>query len=252
MKAYGKRHKDLTVSALPSMQNLSLDSLIAFDGSHTLEHLYHIVTAATKASGVRLPKGRPPLPAVHVPGPVHPVHAAEKPLSGHSFDFAVSYDEKNLCLWVEVEDDLLFTVDKSGLHPNRCDRLWIFLDGRRPGEIGRGAHAEGVMVVTFSPFAPGAAAPGGGGSNAPERVRVTTSNNAELDTSFTHTAFGYTAGCLVPWSVFAQTEERPRILGFDAVQVSFDEKGAADVYLSWTGNRGQQRDAAQFGSLLLP
>ena len=42
------------------------------------------------------------------------------------------------------------------------------------------------------------------------------------------------------------------ILGFDVVQISFDDKGAANVYLSWTGNRGQQRDTARFGTLLLP
>ena len=252
VKGYGKRHKDLSVTALPSIQNLSLDSLIGFDESHTLEHLYHIATAATKTPRVQISERRPKLPAVHVPGPVHPVHAAEKPLRGHSFDFAVSYDEKSLAVWLEVEDDLLFTVDKSGLHPNRCDRLWVFLDGREPGEIGKGGHTEGVMTVTFSPFAPGGDPPGGYPSDGAKGMRVTTSNNAELDTSFTHTPFGYTVRCLVPWSIFARTQGRPRILGFDVVQVSFDEKGAADVYLSWTGNRGQQRDTARFGSLLLP
>ena len=175
------------------------------------------------------------------PGPIHPVHAAAKPLGKHSFDFSVSFDERRLALWVDVEDDLLYTLDRQDVGFHGADFFRVFLDGRAPGEIGRGGRAEGVMMITFSPSSPGGGA-----------MKVSTSNDAELETSFAHTPYGYTIGCLVPWSAFAAVKNRPGIIGFDVVQASFDAEGKRAVRMSWTGNEEQERDTARYGTLLLP
>jgi ferredoxin len=238
LKGYGRRHKDLTVSMLPPVETLSLGSLIRFYGSHTLEHLYHVVTAAVEAEKISR-RGR--RPTIHVPGPVHPAHAGEKPLQGHSFDFIVSYDHANLFVWVEVEDDLARTIDKAEGDRFNADTLRLFMDAREPKDLGRGGYGQGALHITFSPL-----------TRDSGEVRVFVSNDKEVCTSCRHTEFGYVVDCTIPWSAFGRDKDRPEIMGFDIAQVSFDAEGKREVRLSWSGKEGQEEDTARLGALLLP
>ena len=244
LKGYGKRHKDVTVAMLPPVETLSLDSLIRFDGSHTLEHLYHVITLAAE---IEQPSGRSkdrlarPRPTIHVPGPIHPAHTREKPLRGHSFDFAVSYDEKNLSVWAEVEDDLNHTIDKAEGGRFRSDCLRIFLGARDPKELGRGGYGEGALHITLLPPSRGS-----------DDLKVFVTNNREINTAFRHSDFGYTVDCAVPWSALGRSDSLPQIIGFDIAQVSFDAEGKRDVRLTWSGKEGQEGDTAKLGAVLLP
>jgi ferredoxin len=237
LKGYGRRHKDLSVAMLPPVETLSLDSVIRANGSHTLEHLYHVLAAASKAEKAGPPKQGP---RIHVPGPVHPIHGGAKPLRGHSFDFAVSYDDEKLFVWVEVEDDLVQTIDKVGGMRFRADCLRIFVDAREPKDLGRGGYGEGALHITFSPPARGS-----------DDIKVFVTNDAEVGTSFRHTDFGYAVECAIPWSAAAREKNRPEIVGFDIAQVSFDAEGKRDVRLTWSGKDGQEGDTAKLGALLL-
>jgi predicted aldo/keto reductase-like oxidoreductase len=241
LKAYGRRHKDLEVTALSFIETLSLDNQITFNGSNTLEHLYHILATGTKIeSGKPVYKNRS-LPVIHVPGPIHPAHTSEQPIDKHCFDFSAAYNAENLYIRVDVEDDLVWTHDKANTGRNRADYLRIFLDSRKPAELGRGGSTEEVMHISVSP-------PSRGSS---ETV-IVTSNKAEIEADLQHSDYGYIVHCTIPWSAFVQAEERRQIIGFDIVLVSFDDKGKRNVRLSWTGRENQERNTAAFGKLLLP
>ena len=236
LKGFARRHKDIEILLHPPVTPLSIDSLIGFDGSHTLEHLYHIVAGARKSgdgSGIERPQG-----TYHVPGPVHPVHATEHGSSNHSFDFAVSYDDENLIVWAEVEDDMLFPLkERSGRMQADCLRIW--LDGRKSDELGLGGgNVDGVVNITIYPQ------PG-------DVAFIHPSKEMEIESVSQNTGTGCVVRCAIPWSAFNQQDTLPRIVGFDCVLLSYDSEGKQAVEMSWSGRGGQGRDTSQLGKLLL-
>jgi len=237
VKPYARRHKDLQVLVRPPLETLSLDAIIQFDGSHTLEHLHHVVAVAAKADGESRQR---PAGALRVPSPIHPAQAAPEKLKGHGFDFAARYDDDNLYLWAEVDDDLLHPATEEIKGRMSADGLRFFLDGRKSSEIGRGAYEDGVMYLTVYPPAEQDAEP-----------QVRTSNGSEVRATVSRTATGYRVECRVPWSAFSQVDGRPAVIGFDVVQMSCDADGKETLRLSWTGRERQERDPSAFGKLLI-
>ncbi len=223
---YARRHKDVEVTARRPLETLSLDALIEFDGSHTLEHLHFVVAAASRAEDYGLGAEAPSGPLLHVPSPLHPVHTSDQELDGHSFDWVAAWDDDNLYVWAEIDDDLL--------NPAK-DGLRIFVDGREPRDLGKPGK-EGVMHVTVNPG---------------EEGSEPTVSSEEVEAKASRTATGYRLDCAIPWKVFSQVDGRPDVIGFDLVQLSFDEEGERHIRLSWTGRERQERNPGAFGNLLL-
>lgn len=237
LKSFGRRHKDIQLLLQPPVGPLSIDSLISFDGSHTVEHLYHIVAEARK-DGEAFQKGIRPDGVLHVPGPIHPVHATDGGSMNHGFDFAASYDSESLLLWAEVADDLAYPL-KERTGRMQADCLRICLDGRKSGELGLGGgNVDGVMYATVYPQ------PG-------DQPFVNPSNDVEIKTIFEFTDTGYVVRCAIPWSAFNQQENLPGIIGFDCILVSYDSEGKQVVRMSWSGREGQEQDTSHFGKLLM-
>ncbi|MHC5034466.1 MAG: aldo/keto reductase, partial [Planctomycetota bacterium] len=214
LKAYGRRHKDVRIEVRPPLEALSVDALLTFDGSRALEHLHHIVTAAPQADGYMVDASRRRAGGHHVPSPLHPIHQSDQPVRGHSFDFVPAYDEENLYVFADVEDDLLCPAREEIKGRARADNLRIFLDGREPARIGRGKYEDGVMHLTVYPPAEEGGEP-----------QVRTSNDSEVKVELARTPFGYRVDCAIPWEVFSQTDGRPGVIGFDIAVNSHNEEG---------------------------
>ena len=240
LKPFGKRHKDLELRVMPPIAALSIDSLITFNGSHTFEHLYHIVASANKVSDYKISTEKPAGAVIHVPGPMHPVHTSTQTLRSHSFDFSASYDEHNLYIWADVEEDLLFPIEDIDAKSKKGDQLKIFLDGREEPYRGIGGITDGVMNVTIFAPAKGNTKPG-----------IVSSSDADVNVQFIHTPAGYGISCAVPWSAFNQSKGIPSVIGFDIAQLSHDGEGKQTLRLSWTGRERQEGDTASFGRLFL-
>jgi len=239
LKAYGRRHKDLRLLVRPPLETLTLDAELAYDGSHVLEHLHHVVTVAKRADSYELDAGARRAGALHVPSALQPGHSAGGAARGHSFDFAVAYDGENFYVCADVEEDLRRPAPERIEWDTKADNLRIFLDGRPPAHIGRGGREDGVMHVTIYP-----PAVGGG-------PQVRTSNDASVQVEFARTRVGYRVDCAVPWAVFSQVAGRPDVVGFDLALTSYDEQGSNELRLAWTGRADQERNPGAFGKLLL-
>ncbi len=194
VKAYARRHKDLEVLVRPPLETLSLDARINFDGASTVEQLHFVMATAERGKrfGLRSRAGR----VIHVPGAIHPAQAAPGKLKDHGFDFAAAYDDDNLYVWVDVDDDLIYAAKEELIGWKWADRLTIFLDGRKPSVIGRGGYEAGVMSIGIHPSAEEGAEP---------QVRVS-NRSKEVETSVARTATGYRVDCAVPWKVFSQVD----------------------------------------------
>ncbi len=242
LKGFGRRHRDVTLRTLAPIESLSIDSVISFDGSHTVEHLSYAVAAAYRRddlSGADPLLDRAGAAAIHVPAPIHPVYSSKQRLGPHGFDFAVTYDDCGLYVWADVEDDLLCPARSAPEGRIRNDYLRVFLDGRGADRIGLGGYGDSVLNVTVGPMADA-------GSDPWVKVSV----DAEVEARMERVSYGYRAGFLVPWSAFG-SDGAPRVMGFDAALVSHDEDGNETLRLSWTGRDRQERDTATFGRLLL-
>ena len=238
-KPYARRQKDLQVLVRPPVEMLSLDARIAFDGAMTVEQLHFVVAAASK--GKRFGFKARPAGAIHVPSAIHPAQASPKLLKGHGFDFAACWDDENLYVWADVDDDLLYAAKQELIGWKWADRLTIFLDGRATRDIGRGGYEHGVMSIAIHPPADETLKP-----------QIKVSNRTEVQTALARTATGFRVDCAVPWKVFSQVEGgRPTVIGFDLVQASHTPEGKDQVRLSWTGRDRQDREPASFGKLLI-
>jgi predicted aldo/keto reductase-like oxidoreductase len=241
LKAYGRRHKDLKVTVRPPLEALSLDAFLSFDGSYQLEHLYHVVTTAGKADGGELDAGVRRLGTVHVPSALHPIHGSDQKVQGHSFDVIASYDDENLYVYVDVEDDLLCAAKEKIEGRAKADHVRIYVDARKADRIGRGDYEDGVLNVAVYPPADEAAEP---------QVRAS-KDEAEVQAKLARTPVGYRVDCAIPWTVFSRTDGTPPVIGFDVVLNSYDADGNDQLGLSWTGRSGQNRNPGSFGKLLL-
>ena len=241
-KGYGRRHKDLKVRVVPPLESLSIDSIISFDGSHTVEHLSYIVTSAQKRTGTAAAEvlERPDGASIHVPAPLHPVYSSQQSLKHHSYDFSISYDEKNLYVWAEVEDDLLSLATTEPVGRMSKDHFRIYVDGRQQDKIGLGGYGDGVFHVTVSPNA-----------DAESTPFVQVSNGADVAVQLKRSDFGYLYNCVIPWEAFGEGYTAPEIIGFDMALMSYDSEGKQNLKLTWTGRERQDRDTAEFGRLLL-
>ncbi len=238
LKPYARRHKDLEVLARRPLETLSVDARLSYAKITTLESLYFVLTAAQKGAqpgGARRSKG-----TLHVPSPIHPIHASKQSPTGHGFDWSASFDEEKLYVRAEVDDDLQKLADGDVGGRTECDSLRIFLDGRKSEEIGRAGYEDGVMHVTVFP-------PADAEADALMHVR---GNGEGVEASVCRTETGYGVECSIPWAAFSQCDGRPAVIGFDIVQRSFGEGGDA-LRLSWTGREDQERAPGTFGKLLM-
>ncbi len=240
LKAYGRRHRDLQVLVTPPLEMLTLDAMISFDGSHTLEHLHYVLTTAERTGDGTPDTSDEPARELHVPSPLHPVLASSKAVKGHSLDFDVCYDDDALYLWADVEDDLVCAAEEEIKGRMKADNICIFLDGRDSRDLGKGGYTDGVMRVTVYPPADEGAEP-----------QVSVSNDSEAKVKLVRTPVGYRAVCAVPWSAFSQVEGVPGVIGFDIAMASYDADSKEVVRMAWTGRERQERDPAMFGRLLL-
>ncbi len=240
LKPYGRSHKDLRVLVRPPLKALSLDALLTFNGSRTLEHLHHIAAAAGRADAYALDPNARRAGTLHVPSPLHPIHSADQALKGHSFDFAVAHDDENLYVYADVEEDLRRPAAGKIEGREKADNLRIFLDGRKSSRLGRGGYEQGVMHLTvYAPAKEGA------------EPQLSTSNDADVKVKVARTPFGYRVDCAIPWEVFSQVEGRPDAIGFDIGINSYDEDGSDQLRLTWTGRSRQERNPGAFGKLVL-
>ncbi len=235
IEPFARKHRNLEVRVAAPLEALTLDSLIEHNESRTLEHLCHIVSLARPVDQ----SDAPYIAGAHVPGPLHPIHGSEQKLRHHSFDFAPSYDDQKLVVWVDVEDDLRCKVHRADSEGRRADCFRMFVDARKPHLLGRGGYDDGVMYVSVYPLA-----------DDPNDVRVSTSNDTKVGVEFVTTEIGYRFQCALPWSALGR-DRAPRVIGFDLVLLSHDGQGQQTLRLAWSGRSGQERDTATFGRLLL-
>ena len=238
MKPYARRQKDIEVRVRPPLQTLSLDTAVSCDKTERLEHFHHVAAAARRADDCELDPAKRPADSLHVPSPMHPLVVSDDMVEGHSFDFSAAWDDQNLYVWADVEDDLLRPAE--GEDASGADGLRIFLDGREPREIGSGQYTEGVTHVTVCPAADPDADP-----------VVDVRGDGDVDVRLTRSATGYRLDCAIPWGMFSQVEGVPGVIGFDLALTSHDEDGERNLRLSWTGRGRQRRNPGAFGRLVM-
>ena len=242
---YALKDKRVRVTIPRCAESLNVDVRIRWDDRERLEHVQHIVHVARRSDSYALNVAERRAGCVHVPPPLHPIHASdptrtEDPVKGHSFDFSVAYDDANLYVYADVEDDLAGPPVKLPAGEKRMDRFVIFLDGRRPASIGLGGYEEGVMRVAVHPPIEDA-----------DQAAAIVSNDAEVEVDWAPVAGGYRLDCAIPWRAFCKGDVPPRVLGFDVAMLSHNEEGRQVLYLNWTGNINGMQDTSAFGSLLL-
>jgi len=240
LKAYGRRHKDIELMVRPPLEALSIDVLLKQDGSHRLEHLHYVVADVSKTDGYKLDARSRRAKSLHVPSPLHPIHGSGKSVRGHSFDFAVCYDDEALYVYADVEEDLRCPAAEKVNWWAKADNFRIFLDGRSPGRLGQGGHDQGVLNLGIYPPA-----------RDGDEPQVVCPNGVAARVKYARTPVGYRVDCAVPWAAFAGAEGRPNVIGFDLALNSHDEKGNDVLQLTWTGRSGQERNPGALGRLLL-
>jgi len=238
--AYARGHQDLDVIVRPPVETVSLDARLSYDGTEKLEHYTHAAAVAHRAERYELSTDERRTGTTHVPSPMHPLAASGDMAEGHSYDFVAAWDEDNLYLWADVEDDLLRPAEKEAGRRTSADKLAIFLDGRKPADIGGAGYSDGVTQVTVFPPAEDGAEP-----------QVHVRGKGEVDVALTRTGTGYRVDCAIPWTLFSQVEGAPSVIGFDLVMESYKEDGDRALRLSWTGRARQERNPGAFGRLLL-
>lgn len=241
LKGFGRRHRDLIVRSRAPIESMSIDSIIEFDGSHTLEHLSYVLSSAiyqSASENIDSPLARPDGPTVHVPAPIHPVHTFQQTVKSHSYDFAVRYDAENLYVWADVEDDLLHIAQTAPTGAISSDNFRVYLDARPVEKQGIGGYEDGVLNVTFCLVADGVS-------------HIAASNGADIEGHLERTDYGYVLSCRLPWSVFGSDAAPPGLIGFDTAQVSYAHDGTQLLRMSWTGRDGQEQDTTRFGKMLL-
>ncbi len=236
LKPYARRHEDVEVRVRPPVETLSLDALVSYDGTERLEHFHHVAAAARRADGYELDPAKRPIDSLHVPSPMHPLLASNEMVEGHSFDFSTAWDEENLYVWADVEDDLVRPAEDD--NTRGADGLRIFLDGREPREIGTGRYTDGVTHVTICPTTDGEPA-------------VDVRGEGEVEVRMARSGTGYRVDCAIPWRMFSQVEGVPDVIGFDLSLSSHDEEGERNLRLSWTGRGRQRRNPGAFGRLIM-
>ena len=236
MEPYSRRQQEIEVALHHPAESYSLDTVVTYNGSELVEHLSDVVTAARRADGYSLDASERRAGAIHVPSVLHPMHASDDALKKHSFDFAVAYDEENLYVYADVEDNL---AAPDGTDPVRGNRLRIYLDGRTPYMIGHGGYQDGVTRVTITPPA------------SPEcELLVTAANGAEVNAVWERTSTGYRVDCAIPWSAFVQVPAPPGVLGFDIGIRCHDAEGKEILALNWTGRRHSKGTPSAFGKVV--
>jgi hypothetical protein len=236
VKEFGRRHRDLTLELPQYLDAFSIDARLEAEGHRRLEHFGAIVAVAErgKAPGVEGPRVERSL---HVPGPYHPSHLAEKKPVGHGFDLALGFDDERLWVWADVEDDLKRELAGELAKGVRADLFRVFIDARSPESLGHGGYAEGVMHVSVYPR-----------GNAEAAAKA--SREVEVSASARRTEEGYRLACSIPWKSLG-TKGAPGVIGFDCALISHDEAGAEVVRLAWTGRTNQERSTDGFGRVLL-
>jgi predicted aldo/keto reductase-like oxidoreductase len=235
VREFGRRHRDVILDLAPYLDGFSIDAHMEAEGVRTLEHFGSIVAVATRSEAPTV-EARV-APSLHVPGPYHPVHVAEKKPVGHGFDFALRFDNERLWIWADVEDDLARPLSGELARGVRADFFRIFVDARAPESLGRGGYADGVMHVSVYP-------------RESEGAVAKPSREVEVAAAARRTDDGYRLVCSMPWKSL-HASGAPAVLGFDCAVISHDAAGAEVVRLSWTGRTNQERATEGFGRVLL-
>jgi len=239
IKPYGRTQRDVDVITSPSVQNLGLDVAIAHDGQESFEHLHHLFAVARRAEDYVLNPDVRRSGTVHVPAPMHPVHRSGESVRGHSFDFVAAYDDQNLYVYADVEDDVNRLAEGEAGEDTPANHLIVFLDGRKAARIGLDGYEDGVMRVLLYPC-----------RDDVGKVQVVAPGEVAVKAAAAPTSRGYRLDCAIPWSGFCQGSAPPPVVGFDVALACYDEKGNRVLYLNWTGRDGGDKDPSVFGTLL--
>jgi len=235
MEPYARKQKDIELEVPRPAEAYGVDALVKHNGCEMSEHLSDLVVAARRVESHEPDAAERRSGTVHVPSAY--LEASDK--GGPCFDFAVGYDDENLYVYADVQDDLEGAA-KPGKEPLRggC-LLGLFLDGRTPYMIGHGGHGEGVVRMAFFPPADPAGA-----------VQVRCREDVEPKTAWQRTSTGYRIECAVPWSAFAQVPAPPAVIGFNIGMRSCDAEGNEKARLSWTGRPHPERSPSALGKLV--
>jgi len=236
---FALKRKDIDVAVTRSAQGYSLDAIVSHDGADVMEHFCDVVAVASRVEAHSLDASRRRPGAIHVPSALHPVRVSEQAWQGHSFDFCLTYDDENLYLYADVEDDLAGAAKGEHDDLRRANHLCINLDGRAPHAIGRGSGGAGVARVMLAP----PAAAGG-------RLIVRARNMEQPEAVWKRSGHGYRVDCAIPWRAFVQVPAPPAVIGFDVGIRCFDAQGKQMLSLSWTGRPARRGDALAWGKVL--
>ena len=233
---FGRKQEDIEISAPYPAETCSLDVVVGHNGEELTEHFGETISVAPRVEGHSLDASRRRAGPLHVPSPLQPVEPRKGIPEGHSLDFAASYDDENLYVFVEVTGDLPAPAEEA----KEPRYLRVYLDGRTPYMIGHGKYDEGVAHLTLHP-----PAEGGG------EVRAEMSNEAQVKALGERTPTGYRVDCAVPWSAFAQVPVPPGVIGFDIGMAFYDPGEERPLMLNWTGRPNGDTRPSAFGKLVM-
>ena len=236
---YGRKQKDIDLMLPYPPQGMSLDADLRYDSCELLEHISDVLAPASRVKGYKLGPSARRAGTVHVPSPMHPILFSAENAHGRSFDFALAYDDENLYVYADVEDDLSPGPDEK-LYPRHPSCLRFYLDGRTPYMIGRGQYEEGVMHVTVRPL-----------EKEGNEVKAETSNGAQVRAVCTQTPTGYRVDSAVPWSAFAKVPAPPGVIGFDMGMWCYEGERKKAIFINWTGRPNGDSRPSAFGKVVL-
>ncbi|MBS3763353.1 MAG: aldo/keto reductase [Planctomycetes bacterium] len=224
LEPYHRKKIDLELSQPRNVSSYNLDVVVSWDGEITTEHLSEMVVCASRTEGFELKAGEIEGP-VHVPAPTHPTHSTDY-TPETTFDFGVCYDEQNLYIGVDVDA----ADEEEDVGP-----VMVYLDTRKPEELGRGSYEEGVTKIALHPPA--------------ETEKAGAETDLDLELDHVATDRGYAFACAIPWEELCQDDDSPSVAGFDiGLRCQVGEK---KVLLNWTGRPGGDKDPSAFGKLAM-
>jgi hypothetical protein len=156
----------------------------------------------------------------------------------HGMRFKLSRDEHGLLLMAEVRDDFL-----RPSHPaqkGQADGLELFLDGRKPADVGKEKYGDGVYQVFLFPGMPGE-----------QEAFIKCKKDIDLEISSERTDDGYRMTVRVPFASFCLEPGVPERIGFDLAANTCDADGNRLAQWIWAGGDNNWKDAGLFRDVWL-
>ncbi|MBN1685076.1 MAG: aldo/keto reductase [Spirochaetales bacterium] len=159
----------------------------------------------------------------------------------HAVRFKLSYDDTTLLLLADVTDDFLSPTVRKTHNGDLGDCLVLFLDGRKPADIGKPTSDEGVYRIFLYPGTPGKAPPFYKAPRTDMRLKVRAEG----------TDTGYRLKAEIPLKSFCLEQAPPGKIGFDLACETANEKGVRIGRFRWTGMSENNADASHFREIWL-